>query len=89
MVDLYLGGLGMQIQYFPVKFIGVMLRDMTLLFNVDRSKRLAVRILQLGHPSGSLLNLNQEMAELFKKIVLFFFCVDEGSTPVFQPRTQT
>ncbi len=66
-----------------------MLRDTTLLFNVNRNKRLAVCILQLRQPSDSLSNLNQEMAELLKKIVLFFLCEDEGSTPVFKPRTQT
>ncbi len=29
------------------------------------------------------------MAELLKTTILGFFCEDEGSTPVLQPRTQT
>ncbi len=66
-----------------------MLRDTTLLFNVNRNKRLAVRILQLGQSSGSLLKLDQEMAEVLKTTLLGFFHEDEGSTPVSQIRTQT
>ncbi len=56
---------------------------------VNRNKRLNVRILQLRYPSGSLINSDQEMAELLKTTFLGFFREDEGSTPVLQPRTQT
>ncbi len=52
-------------------------------------KWLTARILQLRHSSGSLLNSDQEMAELLKTTILGFFCEDGGSTPVLQPRTQT
>ncbi len=57
--------------------------------HVNRNKRLTARVLQLRHPSGSLINSNQEMAELLKTPFLGFFREDEGSTPVLQPRTQT
>ncbi len=57
--------------------------------HVNRNKRLTARILQLRHPCGSLINSDQEMAELLKTTFLGFFREDEGSTPVLQPRTQT
>ncbi len=57
--------------------------------HVNRNKRLTACILQLRHPSGSLINSDQEMAELFKTTFLGFLREDEGSTPVLQPRTQT
>ncbi len=57
--------------------------------HVNRNKRLTARILQLRHPSGSLINSDQELAELLKTTFLGFFPGDEGSTPVLQPRTQT
>ncbi len=50
---------------------------------------MTARILQLRHPSGSLINSDQEIAELLKTTLLGFFREDEGSTPVLQPRTQT
>ncbi len=53
------------------------------------SKRLTAHILHLRHPSGSLINSDQEMAELLKTTFLGFICEDEGSTTVLQPRTQT
>ncbi len=56
---------------------------------VNKSKRLTARILQLHHPSGSLINSDQEMSELLKTTFLGFFREDEGSTPELQPRTQT
>ncbi len=40
-------------------------------------------------PSGSLINSDQEMAELLKTTFLGFFREDEGLTAVLQPRTQT
>ncbi len=57
--------------------------------HVNRNKRLTARILQLRHPSGSLINSDQEMTELLNATFLGFFREDEGSTPVLQPRTQT
>ncbi len=50
---------------------------------------MTARNLQLRHPSGSLINSDQEMAELLKATFLGFFREDEGSIPVLQPRTQT
>ncbi len=50
---------------------------------------MTARILQLRHPSGSLINSDQEMGELLKTTFLGFFREDEGSTPVLQPRTQS
>ncbi len=61
----------------------------TFFAHVNRNKRLTARILQLRHPSGSLVNSDQGMAELLKTTFLGFFREDEGSTPVLQPRTQT
>ncbi len=58
-----------------------------LFAHVDRNKRMTACILQLRHPSGSLKNSNQEMAELLKTTFLGFFREDEGSTPVLPPRT--
>ncbi len=57
--------------------------------HVNRNKRLTESILQLRHPSGSLINSDQEMADLLNKTFLGFFREDEGSTTVLQPRTQT
>ncbi len=57
--------------------------------HVNRNKRLTARILQLRHPSGSLVNSDQEMADLLKTTFLGFFREDAESAPVFQPRTQT
>ncbi len=59
----------------------------TFFVHVNRNKRLIARILLLCHPSGSLINSYQEMAELLKTTFLGFFREDEGSTPVLQPRT--
>ncbi len=56
--------------------------------HVNRNKRLTARILQLRHPSGSLINSDHEMAELLKTTFLGFFRENGGSTPVLQPRTQ-
>ncbi len=50
---------------------------------------MTARILQLRHPSGSLINSEQEMAELLKATVLGLFREDKGSNRVLQPRTQT
>ncbi len=44
--------------------------------HVNRNKRLAARILQLRHPSGSLISSDQEMAELLKTAFLGFFRED-------------
>ncbi len=57
--------------------------------HVNRNKQLTARILQLRHPSGFLINSDQELAELLKTTFLGFFREDLGSTPVLQPRTQT
>ncbi len=57
--------------------------------HVNRNKRLTARILQLRHPSDSLINSDKKMVELLKTTFLGFFREDEGSTPVLQPRTQT
>ncbi len=57
--------------------------------HVNRNKRLTAPILQLRHPSGSLINSDQVMAELLRTAFLGFFLEDEGSTPELQPRTQT
>ncbi len=57
--------------------------------HVNGNKRMTARILQLHHPSGSLINSDQEMTELLKTTYLGFFREDEGSTPVLRPRTQT
>ncbi len=57
--------------------------------HVNRSKRLTACIPQLRHPSGSLINSDQEMAELLKTTFLGFLHEDEGSTLVLQTRTQT
>ncbi len=43
---------------------------------VNRNKRYTARILQLRHPSGSLKNSDQEMAELPKTTFLGFFRED-------------
>ncbi len=57
--------------------------------HVNRYKSLTSRILQPRHPNRSRINSDQKIAELLKAIFLCFFRDNEGSTPVFQPRTQT
>ncbi len=57
--------------------------------HVNRNKRLTARILQLRHTSGSLINSDQEMAELLEMTFLGFCREDERSTAVLHSRTQT
>ncbi len=59
----------------------------TFFAHVNRNKRMTARIL-LRRPYSSLINSDQEMAELLKTTFLGFFLEDEGSTPVLQPHTQ-
>ncbi len=40
---------------------------------LNRNKRLTARILQLRHPSGSLINSDQEIADFLKTTFLGFF----------------
>ncbi len=61
----------------------------TFFAHVERNKRLTVRILQLRHPNGSLINSGQEMAELLKTTLLDFFREDDDLTAILQPQTQT
>ncbi len=68
--------------------LGTQLRLPKIFSHVNRNKQSTARILHLRHPSGSLINLDEEMAELLKTTFLGFFHEDEGSTPVTQPRTQ-
>ncbi len=56
--------------------------------HANRNQKLTARILQLRHPSGSLINSDQEMVELLKTTFLGFFRENKGSTPAIQPRTQ-
>ncbi len=46
--------------------------------HVNRNKQLTARVLQLRNPSGSLVNFDQEMAELLKTTFPGFFREDEG-----------
>ncbi len=50
---------------------------------------MTARTLHLRHPSGSLINSDQEMAELLNTTFLGFFREDEDLTPVLKPRAQT
>ncbi len=50
---------------------------------------MTVRIPQLRHPNGFLINSGQEMAGLLKSTLLDFFREDDESSPVLQPHTQT
>ncbi len=59
------------------------------IYHVNRNQLLNARILQLRHPSSFLLNSNQETANLLKTTFIGFIREDEGSTAVFQPRTET
>ncbi len=60
----------------------------TFLQILNRNKRLKARVLRPRHSSGSLINSDQEMAGLLNTTFLDLFREDEGSTPIYKPRTQ-